>query len=70
MSKNDPILEFFVSVLILVLLLCGGIVFKYIQCHAKAEKQGMECSWGPIQGCMVKMQDGTWMDYNRLRYME
>lgn len=70
MSRDDPILDLFVYAFVFILLLCGGIGFNYIQCHSKAEKQGMECSWGPIQGCMVKMQDGTWMDYNRLRYME
>lgn len=42
----------------------------YLVCHSKADKQGLECEWGPIQGCMVKMPDGKWMDYDRLRYME
>ena len=42
----------------------------YYTCHSKAEKQGLECEWGPLQGCMVKMPSGNWMDYDRLRYME
>jgi hypothetical protein len=41
----------------------------YITCKSKSEKQGMECSWGPIQGCMVKAENG-WMDYERLRYIK
>jgi hypothetical protein len=47
-----------------------ALVFNNYKCHTKAEKQGYECSWGPIQGCMVKQKDGTWIDYDRLRIME
>ena len=32
-------------------------------------KQEMECSYNPLQGCMVKV-DGKWLDYDRLRVME
>lgn len=54
---------------IVVALLGGAIVFKYVSCHSKASKQGLECSYNPLQGCMVKI-DGKWIDYNRLRVME
>ncbi len=45
------------------------LLSPYFECHTKAEKQGMECSWGIIQGCMVKI-DGKWIDYDRLRIMD
>lgn len=55
-------------VLTIVLVLGGAAVWDYFGCHNKAAKQGMECSWGPFQGCMVKTEKG-WIDYERLRYM-
>ena len=60
---------YFLETLFISLVICVALGFSYMECHSKAEKQGMECSWGPIQGCMVKMPDGSWMDYERLRYM-
>ena len=48
-----------------VLIVAAGLAFftwwSYSECHSKAAMQGMECSWGPIQGCMVKMKDGSWI---------
>lgn len=70
MNTNESCLTFIAYALALALIFGGTFVYKYFQCHSKAKTQGLECSWGPIQGCMVKMQDGTWMDYDRLRYME
>ena len=57
---------------IIGIILCIVVVFALgsCSCSTKATKQGMECSWGPIQGCMVKMPDGKWMDYDRLRYLD
>lgn len=57
------------SMLFIVALFCGCLFFKYYKCHTQAEMQGFECSWGPLQGCMVKQNDGSWIDYDRLRYM-
>ena len=56
--------------IILTIVIVFGLVYgdNYFQCKNKAEKQGMECSWGPFQGCMVKTEKG-WIDYERLRYM-
>lgn len=58
------------SVIAIILSIVFSVGFASYSCHTKAEKQGMECSWGPIQGCMVKMPDGKWIDYDRLRYMD
>lgn len=42
---------------------------KFATCHFKASKQDLECSYIPLQGCMVKI-DGKWIDYDRLRLIE
>lgn len=57
------------SIIFIIALLGGSLIFKSYKCHSKAEMQGLECSWGILQGCMVKQKDGTWIDYERLRYM-
>lgn len=56
------------TVIIIVLAVAGVYGEAYYTCKNKTEKQGMECSWGPFQGCMVKTENG-WIDYDRLRYM-
>lgn len=62
-------LTIILSMLLIAALLGGSLILKNYKCHTKAEMQGFECSWGPFQGCMVKQKDGTWIDYERLRYM-
>lgn len=39
-------------------------------CKTKATMQELEWSYGPIQGCMVKQENGKWIDYDHLRYMD
>lgn len=56
---------FMIGVILLCLLTA---CFSAYQCRTKAVMQELDWSWGPIQGCMVK-QDGKWIDYDRLRYM-
>lgn len=58
-----------ILVLLIVALFVGVELIKWSRCHTKAEMQGYECSWGPIQGCMVKI-DGKWVDYDKWRVME
>ena len=48
---------------------CGIGVNAY-KCRTKAVMQELEWSYGPIQGCMVKQENGKWIDYDRLRYMD
>lgn len=50
-------------------IIAGALLWPYYECHTKAEKQGLECSWGIIQGCMIKI-DGKWVDYDRFRIMD
>lgn len=65
---NDDTTGCLALVLTIVLVLAVAGVWDYVSCKNKSEKQGMECSWGPFQGCMVKTEKG-WIDYERLRYM-
>lgn len=67
---NDALSTLVIYVAALFFLITGSLTISFIKCHSKASKQGYECSWGPIQGCMVKLKDGTWVDYSRLRIME
>lgn len=69
-NADEGCLSSIISLIAIVLMLFGACVFNSCQCHSKAEKQGYECSWGPIQGCMIKQKDGTWIDYDRLRIMD
>lgn len=55
-------------VITIVLVFVGIYRESYYTCKNKTDKQGMECSWGPFQGCMVRTEKG-WIDYERLRYM-
>lgn len=61
-------IEWLVAITILVIM--GVAMFTpYFTCHSKAKAQGLECQWGIMQGCMVKV-DGKWIDYDRLRIMD
>ena len=61
--------EIIISAAIIIFILIGTVMFKSYECHTKAEMQGYECSWGIVQGCMVKV-DGKWVDYDKWRIME
>lgn len=65
---NDETIGCLALVIIISLILAFAGGWDYISCKNKTEKQGMECSWGPFQGCMVRTEKG-WIDYERLRYM-
>lgn len=72
-----PIFELIINIIfclipifIAILLIIGAVWgLPYYQCATKAEIQGMDYSFGIIQGCMVK-QNGKWIDYNRLRVID
>ena len=66
---QDSFFAFWFYVVFLGVALGGYLVFDYNQCHTKAKMQGYECEWGPVQGCMVKV-DGKWVDYDKWRVME
>lgn len=59
-----------VVALTIIAVLIGSVWLKDYECSCKAKKQGMEYSWGLIQGCMVREQGGQWIDYDRLRMVD
>jgi hypothetical protein len=63
---------FFLGFVIVCLVLFGiaSIWFQTYKCKTKAVIPEMEWSYGPIQGCMVKQENGKWIDYDRLRYTD
>lgn len=66
---NRLTFEIIFFVIFMAIIISGGTILSFIECHAKASKQNMECSYFPMQGCMVKI-NGQWIDYDRLRVME
>ena len=68
---NDD--ELVIAILIVVSLVIFStftIGFNTYKCRTKAVMQELEWSYGPIQGCMVKQENGKWIDYDRLRYTD
>ncbi len=65
--------EWIITILIVVGLVIFStftIGFNTYKCRTKAVMQELDWSYGPIQGCMVKQENGKWIDYDRLRYMD
>ena len=56
-----------IVICIIIYLISYG--FGSYECMTKAVKQGMEYSYGIVQGCMVREKGGKWIDYDRLRVM-
>ena len=69
MNKDDLLILSCVGIILLCFLGCA-VGFNTYKCRTKAVMQELEWSYGPIQGCMVKQQNGKWIDYDRLRYMD
>lgn len=55
--------------ILVAILVASCIMLVSCECHTKAEKQGYECEWGMLEGCMIKV-DGKWIDYDKWRIME
>lgn len=69
MDKDDLLILICAGIILLCFLGCT-IGFNAYKCKSKAVMQELEWSYGPIQGCMVKQENGKWIDYDRLRYMD
>lgn len=54
------------AALVMACLIGVGVVLNEKECSTRAEMMGMESSWGPIQGCMVK-SDGRWVPMSSVR---
>lgn len=69
MNKDEWIVVI-VTIICLIIFSVFIIGFNTYKCKIKAVMQEMEWSYGPIQGCMIKQENGKWIDYDRLRYMD
>lgn len=69
MNNNEWII---VTVMAVCLLILSAFIISFdaYQCKTKAVIQEMEWSYGPIQGCIVKQENGKWIDYDHLRYID
>ena len=70
MNNEDKFMTAIASIVLSIIVALAVLVFNSYECSTKANIQGLEWSYGPIQGCMVRERNGKWIDYNRLRYME
>jgi hypothetical protein len=62
---------FIVSVLFIVGVVIVGFIIENATCKSKWERSGMAgVTWGPIQGCLVKLPDGRWLPEERIREIE
>ena len=61
----DSEIELKLFLIVGALALIGYCIFSPIQCAARW--RGMETSWGPIQGCLVKTKSGEWVPDDRIR---
>ena len=69
MGRNHTAgLERVATVVIFVLLLIGGCGLSAYQCNSVAVKMGLHYSYGPIQGCMLKV-DGKWVPKESYRVL-
>lgn len=67
--------ELFWIIFISIALIAGGVVVSIwlssLSCYSRWERAGMaDVSYGPIQGCLVKMPDGRWLPSDRVREMD
>jgi len=58
--------EFWVPVTMVAFVLAVGLSVSALSCHSRWVKSGYETSWGPLQGCNIKV-DGRWIPEDRYR---
>ena len=68
--NSDELVITIGTIICLIIFFVFAIGFNTYKCRTKAVMQELEWSYGPIQGCMVKQENGKWIDYDRLRYMD
>jgi len=76
MKNKDELSDLLFDIIFTIVLFFGIIgctlnndTTDYFQCKTKSKKMGLESDWGPIQGCMVKVDD-QWIDINKYHIME
>lgn len=63
--------EFVASVATLVVAFIAYVILGNWSCHSQWARSGMiDISWGPVQGCLVKLPDGRWLPEDRIREID
>lgn len=57
---------------LVALLIIFGVFFALaaLSCKARWEGSGLQSSWGPVKGCLVRLPDGRWIPDDRVRDIE
>lgn len=59
--------ELWYCIAVIAVMLIGALVFSSYRCSSRWAMSGLSTSWGPMQGCLVKMPDGRWIPDDRVR---
>lgn len=57
-------------VLTFVLLIGGAMWMDSAVCSSKWAKSGFATSWGPMQGCNIKLPNGKWIPASNYREID
>ena len=68
---RETLINFLVPIVFIVIFILFYSAEAY-SCYSKANKQELEWSYGPFQGCMVKgtQTNDKWIDYDRYRIFD
>ena len=59
------------EILFIIIILCVVALIDSYSCRSRWSDTGvLEVSWGPFQGCKVKLPDGRWMPEDRIREVD
>jgi len=58
------------AIFMILVVVIGWLIFAPWSCHSRWGGSNMDVSWGPIQGCKVKLPDGRWLPEDRVREVE
>lgn len=50
--------ELWGSIILLIIMGVGAMIWMAVSCYAKWGDIAKEVSWGPFQGCMLTLRDG------------
>lgn len=58
------------GLVVLAVTLGPLVAVTAVSCSSRWDGSGLATSWGPLQGCKVKLPDGRWMPEDRVREIE
>jgi len=62
--------ELWFGLIALAAFLAVAAIVSSVQCSSRWGHSGLETSWGPIQGCLVKIENGRWIPDDRVREVD